>query len=378
MLEPAIVTSSVDGSCEPSWITPIVTPLSSRSGGTAIPTVPFDSVIGSPWCGCGNACVPIVTAIVAVSSSGATGGSVVDLQMFVFVADPEISTWTSGTVVVVVGPSVVVVVGATVVVVVVGATVVVVVVGAAVVVVVAWVVVVVGATVVVVVGATVVVVVVGAAVVVVVAAAVVVVVVAPGAVVVVVPGAVVVVVVAAAVVVVVVSATVVVVVVSGAVVVVVVSGAAWTLIVISTVAGTLHVAAMDVNGGAAPSATVEVRTFSKMWMTDPAAPAVAWIERSGVPNTPGAIGPTVAKPIVSAAGNEWLSAVVTPSIVVGPEAVNDAWSNVAPCTWYAVDRLEYEWTVKAPSTLAGSAAEPPGHDTVNFEPASTTSGASTP
>jgi hypothetical protein len=296
------------------------------------------------------------------------------LQVLVFVDDPAISRWTSGTVVVVVGPSVVVVVGATVVVVVVGATVVVVVVGAAVVVV-AWVVVVVGATVVVVVvGATVVVVVVGAAVVVVVAPAVVVVV-APGAVVVVVPGAVVVVVVAAAVVVVV-AAAVVDVVVSGAVVVVV--PAAWTLIVISTVAGTLHVAAMDVYGGAAPSATVEVSTFSKMWMTDPAAPAVAWIERSGVPNTPGGMGPTVAKPIVSAAGNEWLSAVVAPSIVVGPEAVNDAWSSVAPCTWYAVDRLEYEWTVKAPSTLAGSGAEPPGHDTVNFEPASTTSGASTP
>jgi hypothetical protein len=320
--------------------------------------------------------VPIVTAIVAASSSGATGGSVVDLQVLVFVDDPAISRWTSGTVVVVVGPSVVVVVGATVVVVVVGATVVVVVVGAAVVVV-AWVVVVVGATVVVVVvGATVVVVVVGATVVVVVAPAVVVVV-APGAVVVVVPGAVVVVVVAAAVVVVVVVAAAVVdVVVSGAVVVVV--PAAWTLIVISTVAGTLHVAAMDVNGGAAPSATVEVSTFSKMWMTDPAAPAVAWIERSGVPNTPGGMGPTVAKPIVSAAGNEWLSAVVAPSIVVGPEAVNDAWSSVAPWTWYAVDRLEYEWTVKAPSTLAGRGAEPPGHDTVNFEPASTTSGASTP
>ena len=220
--------------------------------------------------------------------------------------------------------------------------------------------------------------VVGATVVVVVGPATVVVVVAPGTVVVVdVSAGVVVVVVGATVDVDVVGATVVVVVV-GATVVVVVEVGVWTLIVISTVAGTLQVAAMDVYGGATPSATVEVSTFSKMWMTDPAAPAVAWIERSGVANVPGEIGPTVAKLIVSAAGNVWASGVVTPLIVVGPEAVNDVWSNTAPWTWYAVDRLEYEWTVNAPSTLEGSGAEPPGNDTVNFEPASTTSGASTP
>ncbi len=73
---------------------------------------------------------------------------------------------------------------------------------------------------------------------------------------------------------------------------------------------------VDVGGGV-PSVTVEVSTFSTMLIVDPAAPAVAWMVRFGVDRVPGATGPTVAKRIVSAAGNVVESAVVTPSIWVG-------------------------------------------------------------
>ena len=131
---------------------------------------------------------------------------------------------------------------------------------------------------------------------------------------------------------------------SGPALTVVLGPPATTLIEIRIVAGTLHVAAMDVYGGAVPSATVEVRTFSTMLIVDPAAPAVTLIVRFGVVNVPGAIGPTVAIEIVSGAGNVTESGVATPSISVGPSAAMVPCSNVPPCTWYEVERSEYEWT----------------------------------
>jgi len=239
----------------------------------------------------------------------------VDEHWFVLVDEPAILTGFTGTVVdVVVVASVddVVVVGGIVVVDVVD---VVVVVGGTVVVVV------VGLTVVDVVLVDVVVVVVAPAVVVEVAPGAVVVVVSPGAVVVVVPDGTVVVVV---------SGATVVVVVSGATVVVVVSAPATPATAINTVLGTLHVAVTGKGG--VPSPTVDVSVFSMMLIVEPAAPATTLIVRSGVPNTPGAIGPTVAILMVSAAGKLRESAVVTPSMVVGPLAWNEPWSKVPPTT----------------------------------------------
>src|SRR5690349_21786421 len=86
----------------PSAMIPASTPVWSSDAGTAIVSVPLDSLIGSPSCGCGNASVLILTTIVPVlggNSSPPAARSTFELHVLLIVADAVIVVCWTGNVV---------------------------------------------------------------------------------------------------------------------------------------------------------------------------------------------------------------------------------------------------------------------------------------